>query len=41
LKEASRDALMRANFSSLPVTALDYASVDDAVSGSAAGAPAR
>jgi MFS superfamily sulfate permease-like transporter len=34
LKEASRDALMRANFSSLPVTALDYASVDDAVSGS-------
>ena len=32
LKEASRDALIRANFSQLPVTALDYSSVDDAVS---------
>jgi MFS superfamily sulfate permease-like transporter len=41
LKEASRDALMRANFSSLPATALDYSSVDDAVSGSAADAPAK
>jgi MFS superfamily sulfate permease-like transporter len=41
LKEASRDALMRANFSALPVTGLDYSSVDDAVSGSSAGAPAR
>jgi MFS superfamily sulfate permease-like transporter len=36
LKEASRDALMRAAFSALPVTGLDYHSVDDAVSGSAA-----
>ena len=33
LKEASRDALMRANFPPLPVTELDYSSVDDAVSG--------
>jgi sulfate permease, SulP family len=41
LKEASRDALMRANFHTLPVSGLDYSSVDDAVSGSAAGAPAR
>jgi MFS superfamily sulfate permease-like transporter len=41
LKEASRDALMRANFSALPVTGLDYSSVDDAVSGSSAGAPAQ
>jgi MFS superfamily sulfate permease-like transporter len=41
LKEASRDALMRANFSSLPATALDYSSVDDAVSGSAADVPAK
>jgi MFS superfamily sulfate permease-like transporter len=41
LKEASRDALMRANFRALPVTGLDYSSVDDAVSGSSAGAPAR
>jgi MFS superfamily sulfate permease-like transporter len=40
LKEASRDALMRANFRPLPVSALDYASVDDAVSGSPAGAAA-
>jgi MFS superfamily sulfate permease-like transporter len=37
LKEASRDALMRAHFSSLPATAIDYSSVDDAVSGSSAG----
>jgi MFS superfamily sulfate permease-like transporter len=36
LKEASRDALMRANFGPLPASALDYSSVDDAVSGSAA-----
>jgi hypothetical protein len=41
LKEASRDALMRANFSALPVTGLGYSSVDDAVSGSSAGAPAQ
>jgi MFS superfamily sulfate permease-like transporter len=40
LKESSRDALMRANFGPLPVTALDYSSVDDAVSGSPAGSPA-
>jgi MFS superfamily sulfate permease-like transporter len=32
LKEASRDALMRADFSQLPSTGLDYSSVDDAVS---------
>jgi MFS superfamily sulfate permease-like transporter len=32
LKEASRDALWRANFSQLPPSGLDYASVDDAVS---------
>jgi MFS superfamily sulfate permease-like transporter len=32
LKERSRDALMRAGFSQLPPAALDYASVDDAVS---------
>jgi sulfate permease, SulP family len=32
LKEASRDALVRANFAQLPVTGLDYASVDDAAS---------
>jgi MFS superfamily sulfate permease-like transporter len=36
LKDASRDALMRAQFSSLPATALDYSSVDDAASGSSA-----
>jgi MFS superfamily sulfate permease-like transporter len=41
LKEASRDALMRANFHTLPPSDLDYSSVDDAVSGSAAGASAR
>jgi hypothetical protein len=40
LKEASRDALMRANFPPLPASELDYASVDDAVTGSSAGAPA-
>ena len=38
LKEASRDALMRANFPELPPAGLDYSSVDDAVSG-AAGPP--
>jgi MFS superfamily sulfate permease-like transporter len=32
LKEASRDALLRANFSQLPAAELDYASVDDAAS---------
>jgi MFS superfamily sulfate permease-like transporter len=37
LKEASRDALMRADFSQLPSAGLDYSSVDDAASdGSAA-----
>jgi hypothetical protein len=33
LKEASRDALVRAHFSQLPVAELDYHSVDDAASG--------
>jgi len=33
LKEAGRDALLRANFRELPATGLDYHSVDDAVSG--------
>ena len=32
LKDAGRDALVRANFSQLPATGLDYHSVDDAVS---------
>jgi MFS superfamily sulfate permease-like transporter len=32
LKDASRDALVRADFSQLPATGLDYHSVDDAVS---------
>lgn len=35
LKEASRDALIRANFTELPAAALEYSSVDDAVSGNA------
>ena len=38
LKEASRDALIRANFTHLPPTKLEYASVDDAVSDGSAGA---
>jgi MFS superfamily sulfate permease-like transporter len=38
LKESSRDALLRADFSQLPAAGLDYSSVDDAVSGNAAGA---
>lgn len=33
LKEQSRDALQRANFTALPVSALDYSSVDDAAVG--------
>jgi MFS superfamily sulfate permease-like transporter len=33
LKEASRDALLRASFSQLPASELDYSSVDDAVGG--------
>jgi MFS superfamily sulfate permease-like transporter len=37
LKEASRDALIRASFSQLPLTQLEYSSVDDAVSGGSAG----
>ena len=41
LKEASRDALMRADFRPLPASGLDYSSVDDAVSDSSAGAAAR
>ncbi len=32
LKEASRDGLLRAGFSQLPATALDFSSVDDAAS---------
>jgi MFS superfamily sulfate permease-like transporter len=40
LKDASRDALLRAGFPQLPASELDYHSVDDAVSGSPAGAPA-
>jgi MFS superfamily sulfate permease-like transporter len=32
LKESSRDALLRADFSQLPASGLDYASVDDAAS---------
>jgi MFS superfamily sulfate permease-like transporter len=32
LKEASRDALMRADFGQLPAAGLDYSSVDDAAS---------
>ncbi|HET7778987.1 MAG TPA: sodium-independent anion transporter, partial [Rudaea sp.] len=31
LKEASRDALLRANLAQVPSSALDYSSVDDAV----------
>ena len=31
LKEASRDALLRANLAQVPPSALDYSSVDDAV----------
>jgi hypothetical protein len=38
LKEASRDALMRADFGALPAGGLDYSSVDDAVSDWRAGA---
>jgi MFS superfamily sulfate permease-like transporter len=37
LKEASRDALVRANFSELPPAGLDYSSVDDAASEGSAG----
>ena len=40
LKDASRDALLRAGFPQLPASELDYHSVDDAVGGSPAGAPA-
>jgi MFS superfamily sulfate permease-like transporter len=39
LKEASRDALIRANFRQLAAAALDYSSVDDAVSGNASIGP--
>jgi MFS superfamily sulfate permease-like transporter len=38
LKEASRDALIRAHFPQLPESELDYSSVDDAVSGALAAA---
>jgi MFS superfamily sulfate permease-like transporter len=41
LKEASRDALMRADFGALPAAGLDYSSVDDAVSDPQPGVPAR
>jgi len=41
LKEASRDALMRAGFGALPADGLDFSSVDDAVSGRPADASAR
>jgi MFS superfamily sulfate permease-like transporter len=34
LKESSRDALVRANFTPLPATGFDYSSVDDAVNDS-------
>lgn len=37
LKDSSRDALQRAQFSQLPAAGLDYSSVDDAVTGNAAG----
>jgi hypothetical protein len=40
LKEASRDALMRADFGALPAVGLDYSSVDDAVSDPRSGVPA-
>jgi MFS superfamily sulfate permease-like transporter len=40
LKDASRDALIRANFTQLPPARLEYSSVDDAVSDGSAGAAA-
>jgi MFS superfamily sulfate permease-like transporter len=39
LKESSRDALLRADFSQLPPARLDYASVDDAASDRTIAAP--
>lgn len=39
LKDGARDALLRANLVQLPATALDYSSVDDAVSGTPSGGP--
>jgi MFS superfamily sulfate permease-like transporter len=39
LKEASRDALLRADFSQLPAAELDYSSVDDAASAPLSSAP--
>ena len=41
LKEASRDALVRAGFSQLPESGLDYSSVDDAASDRTAGIAAQ
>ncbi len=41
LKEASRDALVRANFSQLQMAGLDYSSVDDAVSAGSASTTGR
>jgi sulfate permease, SulP family len=40
LKDASREALARAGFAQLPLAALDYSSVDDAVRGESVTAPA-
>jgi sulfate permease, SulP family len=40
LKDAAREALERAGFVQLPVAALDYSSVDDAVKGESVTAPA-
>jgi MFS superfamily sulfate permease-like transporter len=37
LKDSARDALLRAGFSQLPATALEYSSVDDAVRGDPGG----
>jgi MFS superfamily sulfate permease-like transporter len=39
LKEASRDALLRARFSQLPASGLDYSSVDDAVTAGVSAPP--
>jgi SulP family sulfate permease len=37
LKDGARDGLLRANIVQLPAAALEYSSVDDAVSGAASG----
>jgi sulfate permease, SulP family len=41
LKDAAREALSRAGFAQLPVAALDYSSVDDAVRGQPVAAPGQ